>query len=68
MNRKESAEKKETRLHDFPESQVGFPERNDATRPVETERVHVDLDTLNISRKSSRELDRELGGRTLDRE
>ncbi len=44
----------------FPEQQVGFPERNDASIPVEDmERVHVDLETLNLSRKSGKEVTRD---------
>jgi hypothetical protein len=49
-----------TRKNDFPENQVGFPERNDATNPnAERERVHVDLETMDTSRKSAKELDKE---------
>ena len=53
--------KRENRRNDFPEMQVGFPERNDATSPnEEMERVHVDLETLDISRKSAEEFSREI--------
>jgi hypothetical protein len=53
--------KRERRLNDFPELQVGFPERNDVANPIdEMERIHVDLKTLNISRKNSQELTREI--------
>jgi hypothetical protein len=53
--------KRETRRNDFPESQVGFPERNDVSNPnVEMERVHVDLETLDISRKNEREFTKEI--------
>jgi hypothetical protein len=54
-------QKKESRRNDFPELQVGFPERNDVANPIdEMERIHVDLETLNISRKNSQELTREI--------
>lgn len=53
--------KRGTRPNDFPESQVGFPERNDVTSPmVEMERVHIDLETLDISRKNMEEFTREI--------
>lgn len=45
------------KLRDYPELQVGFPERNDATTPNnEMERIHVDLDTMEISRKKETEV------------
>ena len=45
------------RRNDFPELQVGFPERNDVSNPiVDMERVHVDLETLDISRKKAAEV------------
>lgn len=48
---------KKKRIGDFPELQVGFPERNDASNPNhEIERIHVDLKTLRISKKNSREV------------
>lgn len=44
----------------FPEQKVGFPECNDASVPSEDqERVHVDIESLKLSRKSARELKRE---------
>lgn len=50
-----------TRVNDFPELQVGFPERNDVTNPNhDMERIHVDFETLGISKKSAAELAREL--------
>jgi hypothetical protein len=56
---------KKTRLSDFPELHVGFPERNDATNPnLEMERIHVDLVTLDISRKNEAEFTREITGQT----
>lgn len=51
------------RTGNFPELYVGFPERNDASEPYETERIHVDLDTLSISRKSESEVTRAILGR-----
>lgn len=53
--------KRSRRLHDYPELQVGFPERNDVTNPnLEMERLHVDFETLGVSKKSAAELAREL--------
>ena len=53
--------KRSRRLNDFPELQVGFPERNDVSNPnLEMERYHVDLETLGISKKSAAELVREM--------
>jgi hypothetical protein len=52
-----------SRVREFPELQVGFPERNEIPDPIsEMERVHVDLETLNISRKNAVELTREITG------
>lgn len=51
------------RRNDFPELQVGFPERNDVSNPnMEMERIHVDFETLGISKKSAAELIREIRG------
>ncbi len=58
MKKKDGVSKTERRTSDFPELRVGFPERNDASEPHEMERVHVDLDTMNISRKKENEVDR----------
>ena len=53
--------KRSRRLHDYPELQVGFPERNDVANPnFEMERLHVDFETLGVSKKSAAELAREL--------
>lgn len=53
--------KRSRRLHDYPELQVGFPERNDVANPnLEMERLHVDFETLGVSKKSAAELAREL--------
>jgi hypothetical protein len=54
------------RLNDFPELQVGFPERNDASNPnIEMERIHVDFETLGISKKSAAEIMREIRGTSV---
>ncbi len=48
-------------LRDYPELQVGYPERNDVSNPNhEMERIHVDLETLGISKKSAAEIAREM--------
>jgi hypothetical protein len=50
-------------LRDYPELQVGFPERNDATTPNnEMERIHVDLETMEISRKKETEVTSAIAG------
>ena len=50
-----------TRRNDFPELQVGYPERNDVSNPdSEMERIHVDLETLRISKKTAAEITREI--------
>ena len=59
-----TSNKQERRRFDYPERQVGFPERNDVSSPIEEmERVHVDFDTFGISRKSADEFTREITGR-----
>lgn len=58
--------KRNRRRNDFPELQVGYPERNDASNPnMEMERIHIDLETLGISRKSAEELTREIRGTSV---
>ncbi|MFZ6013714.1 MAG: hypothetical protein ACOYXT_25470 [Bacteroidota bacterium] len=53
--------KKPNRKQELPETQLGFPERNDVINPnADMERVHVDLPTMDLSRKSSGEVDREI--------
>ena len=48
------------RPNDYPERQVGYPERNDVSNPdPEMERIHVDLETMSISKKSAAEIARE---------
>lgn len=55
--------KRNKRRNDFPELQVGYPERNDVSNPnMEMERIHVDFETLGISKKSASELAREIRG------
>ncbi len=55
--------KRNKRRNDFPELQVGYPERNDVSNPnMEMERIHVDFETLGISKKSAIELAREIRG------
>jgi hypothetical protein len=56
-----SENSKGNRPNDFPELQVGFPERNDVSNPIdEMERIHVDLETFDISRKNTVEFTREI--------
>jgi len=55
--------KRNKRRNDFPERQVGFPERNDVSDPnIEMERVHVDSETLGTSKNRASELIREIRG------
>jgi hypothetical protein len=57
---------RKTRVNDFPELQVGYPERNDVSNPnIEMERIHVDLETMGISKKSAAELAKEMRGANL---
>jgi hypothetical protein len=49
-----------SRVRDYPELQVGFPERNECTPVDDMERVHVDLETLDISRKNMQEFTKEI--------
>jgi hypothetical protein len=49
------------RTNDFPELQVGYPERNDVRNPNdEMERIHVNLDNFELSRKRAGEVTLEL--------
>jgi hypothetical protein len=58
--------KRNRRCNDFPELQVGYPERNDVSNPnMEMERIHVDFETLGISKKSAAELAREIRGTSV---
>mgnify|MGYP003577117386 FL=1 len=63
MQNEEVNIKRKKRVHDFPELQVGYPEGNDVSNPnLEMERIHVDLETLGISKKRAAELAREIRG------
>ena len=58
--------KRNKSLNDYPELQVGFPERNDVSNPnAEMERIHVDFKTLGISKKSEEEIIREIRGNAM---
>jgi hypothetical protein len=58
---KEVTSRRNNRVYDFPERQVGFPERNDVSNPdIEMERIHVDLETMRISKKSAAAISREM--------
>ena len=58
--------KRNKSLNDYPELQVGFPERNDVSNPnAEMERIHVDFETLGISKKSEEEIIREIRGNAM---
>lgn len=58
--------KRKKRRNDFPERQVGFPERNDVSHPdIEMERIHVDVETLGTSKKSEAQILREIRGRNV---
>jgi hypothetical protein len=51
------------RQNDFPEFQVGYPERNDVRNPnLEMERLHVDFDNFQLSRTNAEALTREIKG------
>jgi|GEM_PF-2131619 hypothetical protein len=65
----ESVDIRRIRVSDYPELQVGFPERNDASDPYievervhveDMERIHVDFETMGISKKSASELARDM--------
>jgi hypothetical protein len=64
MNLNNSMDRKSvSRVREYPELQVGFPERNEIPDPnSEMERIHVDFDTFNISRKNAVEVTREITG------
>jgi len=48
------------RLNDFPELQIGYPERNDVRDPNhEMERLHVDLENFELRRTRADELTRD---------
>lgn len=63
MRKEKATLKRRRRLNDFPELQVGFPERNDASNPnIDMERIHVDLETMGLSKKSAGQITREIRG------
>ena len=42
------------RLNDFPELQIGYPERNDVRDPNgDMERIHVNLESLELERTNA---------------
>lgn len=42
------------KLNDFPELQIGYPERNDVCNPnLEMERIHVDLENMELKATNS---------------
>ena len=49
-----------SRVKDYPELQVGFPERNECTPVDDMERVHVNLETMDLSRKNLQEFTKEI--------
>lgn len=59
MRKDKSILRKNRRFNDFPELQVGFPERNDVSNPdIGMERTQVDLETMGLSKKSAEEVSR----------
>ena len=63
MQNEQTNMRRKKRLNDFPEFQVGYPERNDVSNPnTEMERIHVDFETMGISKKSAAEIVREMRG------
>jgi hypothetical protein len=56
------------RANDFPELQIGYPERNDVRDPnCEMERIHVNLESLELKRTSATGLTREITGENFGR-
>jgi len=54
---------RDRRVNDFPELQIGYPERNDVRNPNhDMERIHVDLDNMELRRTNATELTREIAG------
>ena len=46
--------------NDYPELQIGYPERNDVRNPnSEMERIHVELDSFELKRTNAEGLTRE---------
>ena len=51
--------------NDFPELQVGYPERNDVRDPnQEMERIHVNLDNFELKRLNAEGVAREIRGQS----
>jgi hypothetical protein len=51
------------RPNDFPELQVGYPERNDVRDPNnERERIHVNLENFELKRLNAEGVTREIRG------
>jgi hypothetical protein len=51
------------RPNDFPELQIGYPERNDVRDPnAERERIHVDLESFELQRTTADGITRNKGG------
>lgn len=52
------------RINDFPELQIGYPERNDVRNPnhYEMERIHVDMDNMELRRMKATDVTREITG------
>jgi hypothetical protein len=49
-----------TRPNDFPELQIGYPERNDVRDPnQEMERIHVNLENFELRRTTAKEITQE---------
>ena len=52
-----------SRTNDFPELQIGYPERNDVRNPNhEMERIHVDMENMELRRMNATDLTREIAG------
>jgi hypothetical protein len=52
------------RANDFPELQVGYPERNDVRDPNnDMERIHVNLENFELKRLNAEGLTREIRGK-----
>jgi len=53
-------------VRDYPELQVGYPERNDVRSPEYVrERIHVDLESLKLIRASENELKAHMRGSSV---
>jgi hypothetical protein len=55
------------RANDYPELQIGYPERNDVRDPnCEMERIHVNLESLELERTTADGSTRETRGRSIN--